>query len=240
MISLCHGLRASSLTLCSVLLFACTNSSETRAPARSPAPASAPSASAKSVALPKVVFLGDSISAGLHLPEEEAFPAVLQRVLARRGAPFQLINAGVSGDTTSGGLRRVDWILKQQPSLIVLELGANDGLRGIELKLVEDNLRAIITKIRERNVPVLLLGMRLPTSHGPAYTEGFEALYTRVASDLSVPLVPFFMRGVAGVPSLNLEDGLHPTTAGHELLAANVVDELERLVRALPPVGNTP
>lgn len=229
------------MALCTMLL-ACSSSegaraSNSRAPAVS-APATAPqqaAPAARPARLPKVVFLGDSISAGLHLPAEEAFPAVLQRMFEQRGVPFELINAGISGDTSSGGLRRTDWILRQKPDVVVLELGANDGLRGLPIMPMEENLRAIIRKVRAQNVPVLLLGMRLPTSHGPAYNQSFEEAYARLASDLKVPLVPFFMHDVAGIAALNLEDGLHPNAAGHELLAKNVAEALEPLVRAAAP-----
>jgi acyl-CoA thioesterase I len=181
---------------------------------------------------PKVAFLGDSISAGLHLPSDQAFPAVLERMLAARGKPFQLLNAGVSGDTSAGGLRRVDWILKQQPALVVVELGANDGMRGQPVAEVEQNLRAIIERIRAHSKPVLLLGMRIPPSYGQSYVEAFDAIYPRLAKELEVAFVPFFMQGVATDPKLNLPDGIHPTKEGHERLAQNVAATLEQLLAA--------
>jgi acyl-CoA thioesterase-1 len=203
--------------------------------AATPQPAATASqTAAASDAGPKVAFLGDSISAGLHLPADEAFPAVLQRQLAARALPFQLLNAGVSGDTTAGGLRRVDWILKQTPALVVVELGANDGMRGQPVALVEQNLRAIVAKIRERGAAVLLLGVRIPPSYGAEYVNEFEAIYPRLAHELSVPFVPFFMEGVAGVPALNLADGLHPTPQGHQLLARRLVEPLAKLLGELP------
>jgi acyl-CoA thioesterase-1 len=180
---------------------------------------------------PKVAFLGDSISAGLHLAADQAFPAVLQRKLAEHGLTFDLVNAGVSGDTSAGGLRRVDWLLKQHPRVIVIELGGNDGLRGIPVAVTEQNLRAIVTKIRQAGAAVLLLGMRIPPSVGVAYAEQFAAIYPRLATELGVAFVPFFMEGVAGVPELNLEDGIHPTAAGHERIAAGLVEPLQKLLR---------
>lgn len=186
---------------------------------------------------PKVVFLGDSLAAGLHLPEEQAFPAVVARRLAAVSQPIQLVNAGVSGDTTAGGLRRVDWLLKQAPAIVVIELGANDGLRGVPVAGVEANLRAIIGKVKARRARVLLLGMRVPPSYGAAYAEEFAAIYPRLAEQLGVPLVPFFMDGVAGVPERNLPDGLHPTREGHERLADNLTDPLTKL---LAEVGQAP
>jgi acyl-CoA thioesterase-1 len=197
-----------------------------------PARAAAPPGIAQG---PKIVFLGDSISAGLHLSEDQAFPAVLQRKLSARGLPFQLVNAGVSGDTSAGGLRRVDWLLKQKPQLLVLELGANDGLRGLSLESTERDLRGIVAKARAHGTPVLLLGMRLPPSYGPDYVAGFEALFQRLADEQQLAFVPFFMNGVAGVPALNLEDGIHPTVAGHERLADNVLPALEAELRKLGP-----
>jgi acyl-CoA thioesterase-1 len=185
----------------------------------------------RGIAGPKVIFLGDSIAAGIHLAEDEAFPAVLQRKLAARGATFQLINAGVSGDTTAGGLRRADWLLKQKPAIVVVELGANDAMRGIAPAEVEKNLRGILEKIDEGGAEALLLGMRIPPSYGADHAEAFAGVYERVAEDLGVPFVPFFMRGVAAVAELNLEDGIHPTAEGHVRLAANVEDALLELVK---------
>ena len=184
-------------------------------------------------AAPKVVFLGDSVAAGIHLAESDAFPAVLQRKLAARGVPFQLINAGVSGDTTAGGLRRVDWVLKQQPAIVVVELGANDGMRGIAPAEIEKNLRGILEKIAATKAKPLLLGMRIPPSFGADHVNEFTAIYDRLADELDVPYVPFFMKGVAAVPELNLEDGIHPTVQGHVLLAANVEDALLKLLQQI-------
>jgi acyl-CoA thioesterase-1 len=179
---------------------------------------------------PKVAFLGDSISAGLHLPAEQAYPAVLRERLAARGLSFELLNAGVSGDTTAGGLRRVDWLLKQSPAIVVVELGANDSMRGQPIPSIEQNLRAIIEKVRARGATPLLLGMRIPTSYGPEYAAQFEAIYPRIAKDLNVAFVPFFMEGVAGIPELNLEDGIHPTPAGHIKLAQACEEPLAKLL----------
>jgi acyl-CoA thioesterase-1 len=168
---------------------------------------------------PRVVFLGDSLSAGLHLAADQAFPAVLQQKLRADGVPFQLSNAGVSGDTSAGGLRRVDWVLRQKPAFVVVELGANDGLRGVPLASIEQNLRAIVAKIKAHGARVMLLGMRLPPNAGADYADGFAAIYPRIAEAEQVAYVPFFLAGVAGVPELNLEDGLHPTAEGHVRIA---------------------
>ena len=240
--SLCHASRRPAartptfvgLWIGAALMLACkveaptrTQEAKTQGVASEPAPAALREAELG----PRVAFLGDSLSAGLHLSAEQAFPAILQRRFASKGRPFRLINASVSGDTSAGGLRRTDWLLRQRPAIVVLELGANDGLRGIPVETVEANLRAIVAKAQAQGAKVLLLGMRLPPSYGAEYTAEFASMYERLASDMHLPSVPFFMHGVAGVPALNLEDGLHPTVAGHELLADNVSSALERLLR---------
>jgi acyl-CoA thioesterase-1 len=182
---------------------------------------------------PVVVFLGDSLAAGLHLPADQAFPAVAQRELAAAGLPFELVNAGVSGDTTAGGLRRIDWVLARKPAVVVVELGGNDGLRGQDLASVETNLRAIVARAKAAGARVLLLGIDVPTSLGPDYSRDFAALYERVAAAESVPLVPHFLAGVGGVARLTLEDGLHPTPEGHRLLAQNLLPALRTELEAL-------
>jgi acyl-CoA thioesterase-1 len=188
----------------------------------------APPAVAEAALGPKVVFLGDSLSAGAHLGAEQAFPAVLQQKLAAQGTPFQLANAGVSGDTSAGGLRRVDWVLRAKPGFVVVELGANDGLRGLPLAGIEQNLRAIIAKIKAQGARVMLLGIRLPPSVGADYTREFEAIYPRIAAETAAAFVPFFMEGVAGVPELNLPDGLHPTAEGHARIAEKLREPFQR------------
>ena len=155
----------------------------------------------------------------------------LQRRLAEDGLPFHLINAGVSGDTTAGGVARVDWLLKQEPAVVVIELGANDGFRGVPLATIEENLRRIVERVREAGVRALLLGIRLPPNYGSEYAGGFDELYARVAEETGVAYVPFFMEGVAGVPDMNLQDGIHPTPAGHEKLADNLESSLADLLR---------
>jgi len=182
---------------------------------------------------PLVVFLGDSISAGLHLDPDDAFPAAVQRALEAEGLPFRLVNAGVSGDTTAGGLRRIDWILRQEPDVLVLELGGNDGLRGQRVEEIGERLRAIARRAQEAGSEVLLLGVRLPPSLGPDYVAAFEALYADTARELGLVLVPFFMEGVGGVPGMMMDDGLHPTVAGHERIARNVAPALAELLREL-------
>jgi len=189
---------------------------------------------------PLVVFLGDSLTAGLGLPVDQAFPAVVAAELAKRGRPIRAVNAGVSGDTTAGGLRRADWVLSQKPDVVVLALGANDGLRGLPLAETERNLRGIVAKARAAGARVLLCGMLVPTSHGPDYQAGFRRLFPEVATADGVPLVPFLLEGVAGRKELNLEDGIHPNVEGQRILAANVLPLLEPLLAGSPRGQETP
>lgn len=179
---------------------------------------------------PLVVFLGDSLTAGLGLPEEQAYPALLDRRLDVKGAPVRVLNAGVSGDTTAGGLARLDWLLKQKPDILVLGLGGNDGLRGLELGQTEKNLREIVRRAQASGVQVLLLGMMIPPNYGAEYTERFRTMYPQIAEDLDVPLVPFLLEGVGGIADLNQEDGIHPTAKGQEIVANNVEPYLVEMV----------
>jgi len=179
----------------------------------------------------RIVFLGDSLTAGFGLAEEQAFPAVVEERLRRRGFAVRVVNAGVSGDTSAGGLARLDWVLRQEPDLLVVGLGANDGLRGLSTEATEANLRRIVAGAREAGVRVVLLGMKLPPNYGPRYTARFQALYPRIAKDLDVPLVPFLLEGVGGEPELNLPDGIHPNAEGHRRVAANVVPVVAEVLR---------
>jgi acyl-CoA thioesterase-1 len=177
-----------------------------------------------------VVFLGDSLTAGLGLDENQAYPALLEQALREEGTPVRVINAGVSGDTTAGGLSRLPWLLKQRPDVVVVALGGNDGLRALPLSEVETNLREIIRRSKAAGARVLLLGMKIPPNYGP-YADDFAALYPRLAKELDVPLVPFLLLGVGGVRSLNQADGIHPTAKGQEVLAKNVRPYLEEVLQ---------
>lgn len=185
---------------------------------------------------PLVVFLGDSFSAGLELSADQAFPAVVQRLLVDDGHPFRLVNAGVSGDTSAGGLRRLDWLLAQRPDLLVLELGGNDGLRGQALRATEsgpgiyDNLRQIILRTQAAGVSILLLGIRMPPSHGSSYGTLFAQLYHQLAQEFELPFVPDFLDEFVSDTRYQLADGLHPNPAGHERLADAIIDELRELL----------
>ena len=178
----------------------------------------------------RIAFLGDSITAGYGVAAAEAFPAVVEALLRERGQDVEAINAGVSGDTSAGGLERLDWVLRSKPDVLVVELGANDALRGQPLPGIEDNLREIVARARERGVRVLLVGMDIPTSYGPAYTREFAQLYERLAREERVALVPRFIREVGLDPELMQPDGLHPTVEGHRRLAALLVPVLAPLL----------
>jgi acyl-CoA thioesterase-1 len=184
-------------------------------------------AAASPEAAPLVVFLGDSLTAGLGLAEAEAFPALVGAELREEGFAVRVVNAGVSGDTTAGGLARLDWLLAQGPAVVVVGLGANDGLRGLPLEATEANLREIVRRSREAGARVVLLGMRIPLSYGLDYAGRFERLYEEVADDLDVPLVPFLLDGVAARPALNLPDRIHPNARGHARIAETVYPYVE-------------
>jgi acyl-CoA thioesterase-1 len=208
------------------------------APAQgSGAPRPSPTAVAETAAdpLPVIVFLGDSITAGYGLSEDEAFPALIEAELRSRGTPVRVVNAGESGGTSAGGLSRLSWILRQEPAVVVVELGANDGLRGLPLDDTEKNLREIVTTSTEAGAAVLLVGMLLPPNYGPDYTERFRAIYPRLAAELDVALMPFGLEGVATIPELNLPDGIHPNTQGHRRIAQNLLPHLEPLVPGTKP-----
>jgi len=187
--------------------------------------------------LPRVVFLGDSITAGYGVDAEQAFPALIRDALAEEGMPVDVVNLGVSGDTTAGGLARIDWVLRQKPDVLVVGLGGNDGLRGQDVKSSEANLRAIVTKARGAGAQVLLLGMMIPPNYGPEYTKAFREIYPRLAQELNVPLVPFLLEGVGGEATLNQGDGIHPTAEGHERVAAHVMPSVRELLQKLPATG---
>lgn len=179
---------------------------------------------------PRIVAFGDSLTAGLGLAPEEAYPARLQERLDRAGHRLRVVNAGVSGDTTAGGLRRLAWALEGDVRILILALGGNDGLRGLPVEQMQDNLSRMIASAQRRGVRVLLAGMESPPNFGRAYTDAFRRVFERLAVEHDVDFLPFLLEGVAGVPALNQEDGIHPNVRGAERVAANVWSALEPLL----------
>ena len=180
---------------------------------------------------PLIVAFGDSLTAGLGVAEEDSYPSQLQRRLDREGFQYRVINAGVSGDTTAGGLRRIDWVLKSRPHIVILELGANDGLRGLSLRETKSNLERIIQQCRNASATVILAGMKLPPNYGLEYTNDFESLYPALASEYRAVLLPFFLDGVAGSTSLNQADGIHPTGEGYRIIVEKVLEKVRPLLQ---------
>jgi acyl-CoA thioesterase I len=179
-----------------------------------------------------VAALGDSLTAGLGVAADEAYPARLEVRLRAEGYAYRVVNAGVSGDTTAGGLRRVDWVLRSSPEVVIVALGANDGLRAQSPQAMRANLEEIVTKLQAAGARVLLAGMRLPPNYGGEYTKEFEAVFPGVSRRTKVTLVPFLLDGVAGVPRLNQADGIHPTAAGQQVIADHLWPYLRPLLRA--------
>ncbi|MEE2776121.1 MAG: arylesterase [Acidobacteriota bacterium] len=180
-----------------------------------------------------VVFLGDSLTAGYGVEEDQAYPAILERQLTGEGHRVRIVNGGMSGDTTAGGLRRLRWLLKQEPDVLVVGLGGNDGLRGLPVEVTEKNLSRIVAVARDQGIEVLLLGMLVPPNYGPSYAEAFAAIFPRLAELHQVDLVPFLLEGVGGVEELNQPDGIHPTVEGQRLVAANVLPYLRMQIEVV-------
>jgi len=181
-----------------------------------------------------IAVLGDSLTAGYGLPADQAFPVQLQRELKSKGLAVKVINAGVSGDTTAGGRARLDWVLGDKPGIVILELGANDALRGIDPAETEANLDAMLTKLKARGIRVLLAGMLAPPNLGTDYRARFDSLYARLAAKHDVPLYPFFLEGVAAKPELNLPDGLHPTGTGVAIIVRGILPSVRKLMESAP------
>lgn len=182
---------------------------------------------------PVVLFLGTSLTAGLGVAAEEAYPSLIQARMDSLGWPFRVVNAGVSGETSAGGLARIDWLLRQPVAVLVLELGANDVLRGQDLDSLRYRLQAIIDRTREAHptASIVIAGMEAPPNLGRDYTRRFRALYPELARANGAALIPFLLEGVAGIPELNQADGMHPTARGHQIMAENVWAVLEPLLR---------
>jgi acyl-CoA thioesterase-1 len=229
------------------LLAGCSRTAEPRKPAASAEAAPAaqpgqpgkpgergePGKSGEPAARPRVVCLGDSLTAGYGLPSpDEAYPALLEKKLADAGYDVDVINAGVSGDTSAGGLRRLDWSLQGDVKVLIVALGGNDALRGLPPSELRANLEAIVKAADARHIQVLLMGMEAPPNFGDRYTQDFRAVYRDVAREHRLAFIPFFLNGVAGIDALNQGDGIHPTAAGQRKIADLIWPVLEPLVAA--------
>lgn len=222
---------AGALLLAASLAGGCGSSSE---PGNRPSPPPAPAGGSATAAeeRPRIVFLGDSLTAGLGLAPSQAFPSLIGEKLRKESLEADVVNAGISGDTAAGGRRRLNWALEGDVRVLVVALGANDGLRGNSVRAMKADLQAIIRAAKARGIEVLLLGMEAPPNFGPEYTKEFRQAFRDVAEEEDVAFVPFFLEGVAGVPALNQGDGLHPNAEGNERIAATVWKALEPLVES--------
>jgi len=224
------------LALGSAWFPACSAPGATDAPvpaAAPPAPASAPApAPVAKPAKPEVIFLGDSLTAGLGLAEHLSFPSLIQQRIDAAGLGFSVVNAGVSGDTSAGGLRRLEWALEGEPRVLVVALGGNDGLRGLPPEELKRNLATIIERGQQAGLAVILAGMEAPPNNGPEYTARFRGVYPDLARSYRVPLIPFLLEGVAGDPALNQADGIHPNPEGARKVADTVWQVLEPALQA--------
>ena len=185
------------------------------------------------ITAPKVIlFYGDSLTAGYGLSTEEAFPALVEKKLNKTEKLARVINAGLSGETSAGGLTRLDWVIRQHIDIFILELGANDGLRGLPLEETQKNLQSIIDKVKGKfpNVKIVIAGMMVPPNMGPEYTAKFQKIFPDLAKKNNASLIPFLLQDVAGNEKLNLEDGIHPNVEGHKIVADNVVKILQPLL----------
>lgn len=212
-------------------LFSCGNRNEA-------AKEENPSADSSAIEQPEtgkkktILFFGNSLTAGYGVEPQEAFPSLIQHRIDSLDLPYTVVNAGVSGETTSGGDGRIDWVLQQPVDIFILELGANDGLRGIPVSETRKNLQSIIDKVRAKDssIKIILAGMQIPPNMGQKYTREFREVFAALASENNIELVPFLLEGVGGEEHLNQADGIHPNPEGHKLLAENVWKYLEKLL----------
>lgn len=216
------------VNLCLVFFLAgCNNNQTTTTKADEPAQNTAGTEKKK-----VIVFFGNSLTAGYGLSPTQAFPALIQNKIDSLHLPYKVINAGVSGETSSGGNSRIDWILRQPLDVFVLELGANDGLRGLPISETKKSLQLIIDKVKEKNpaVKLVLAGMQIPPNMGQKYTTEFREIYPELASKNGMAFIPFLLQGVGGEVKLNQEDGIHPTAEGHRIVAQNVWQQLQTVL----------
>jgi acyl-CoA thioesterase-1 len=180
---------------------------------------------------PVIIAFGDSLTEGYQVDPKLNYPSRLQRALDEKGYKYRVVNAGISGDTTTGGLNRVQAVIDQKPQIVILELGANDGMRGMSLDKMKANLQAIIDRLQAAQIQVVLAGIQIPPNLGPEYTQTFAQTYKDLAEANKLPLIPFFLEGVAARPELNLPDGIHPTSEGYVYVVNNVLPVLEPLLK---------
>lgn len=185
----------------------------------------------------RLLALGDSLTAGFGLPEKDSFPSQLEDALRASGLNVEVINGGVSGDTTAGGLARLDWALADRPDAVLVCLGANDALRGLSPQTTYSNLDRLLTRLEERGVPVLLAGMRAPYNFGTEYGNRFDAIYPKLAKKHGIPLYPFFLEGVITVPELNQMDGLHPNDRGVRVVVKGLLPQVKTWIEPLTRRG---
>lgn len=180
---------------------------------------------------PVIVAFGDSLTEGYRVDPQQNYPSRLQAALDEKGYQYRVVNAGISGDTTTGGLNRVQGVIDQKPSIVILELGANDGLRGMPLDKMKENLQGMIERLQAAQIQVVLAGIQIPPNLGPEYTQRFAQTFEELAEANQIPLIPFFLDGVAARPELNLPDGIHPTGEGYVYVVKNVLPVLEPLLK---------
>jgi len=227
---------SSILLICISLLLSCSPEKESAQTAAAETAVASDSAAKNSIApqatTQTILFFGNSLTAGYGLDPAQAFPALIQKKIDSLNLPYKVVNAGLSGETSAGGKARISWVLRQPVDIFVLELGANDGLRGIELTNTRKNLQAILDSVKTRNpdVQLVIAGMQMPPNLGPKYTSDFRALFPSLSEQNNATLIPFLLDRVAGVATLNQPDGIHPTAEGHRLVAENVWKVLRPLL----------
>ena len=195
-------------------------------------PVERPASTASAPERPRVVFLGDSLTAGYGLAKEESVPSRIQKRIDDEGYNYEVVNHGVSGDTSAGGVSRLDWALEGNVRVLVVELGANDGLRGVPVETMKSNLSDIIGRAKKRGVQVLLTGMEAPPNHGAIYTAEFRKVFSDLAREHAVTFIPFYLEGVAGNPGLNISDGIHPNAEGTAIVERTIWRGLEPLLKS--------
>lgn len=228
-----HSWYSYSFLAAFIILFSIgCNNQTSQAPAENKADTTQQSTAPAPSEKKNIVFFGNSLTAGYGLDLTEAFPAVIQQKLDSLNYPYKVVNAGLSGETTAGGKSRIDWILQQPVHIFVLELGGNDGLRGIALKETSQNLQAIIDKVKGKypDVKILLTGMRIPPNMGKKYADEFQQLYKTLADKNNIAFLPFLLEGVGGEEKLNQADGIHPTAEGQKMVANNVWEVLKGMI----------